>query len=1041
MAKLERAMRRLGRRVWDTPIVCAMTWFLFGVVMLFFMLFSPLCLSTRPCNISQLTEKMVLTSYPGSEVPHGTEIEIYCTNNQLVPSHPVLKCDDSVLQPIDAVHCMTTAAAQEAARQAQKKQAEQEKSNSACAITPTEGRTCPAVGTLKILLKNTPRDFCYSYWEVCNEVYPLLTGAEHDLVTNECRIYCSPADPYAICSSLRDGECQLNENCIWNPNAVPPDPKCGSYAPILVDETVPLGGFKSKTVEQILRETTCFIAGPECMELRGSCREIDNGEYIRKETCVNQRTTWEKRDSTRFIHWDNVETDASRSCAMGGRWILQRGTNRNGADMCQVVGRQQNWDLIPTYDLGNPFGLTDYNDVTTQQINARAAEKRLRWDHLECKFEANQNNVPEPYIRLVDCSCDRRFCSDRGNAVPNPAYPATSTIRCICTCDEERYGGPRCEQLRCIARTDEIANPHPNGVCKEGRYFLAGEFCTPQCADRFAPTDPGPFECLGDGTWDQAGQEFDCVMTFHSCNAFTDIVNAADPSCEEGSSIKELEYCTPVCELGFEPNPAVPIQCLRSGLATRFECKRPCQQPYVINSKQTGACQKRRRIVGGQICRPDCETGTYAMPPDDRTCQDDGQLSGVPFACLTGDPPEGWKAPGTLDEVVYVSDPDAGEKHFGTIDTDLSNQGAHRRNGTCSAGYTGYPACSDLMRCQVMADVANSADPPCEEGLVVSIQCTPKCLTGFNPDTPKLVCIDNILYPPRFECMPEFAGTCEIMAYTAFGVSGLWVLVLFCLVCLSREKAAPKDFDVKGEMNNYNVYRSEVADSGEVDPLTPKSRKKRSSRGGLADIPEDGVLPSGKSGVQHYDFKSMASRELTSSERQAIIDNRSSTDFFVPESQLAEYMQKKAMMESIEDDEDAKSQSRAPSVASTPSMMSYASYDPQEGLKSPQGYPLQRFKTTKPGYICDACDNVKPKGSVMFSAREESYDVCMECVLKMARGFGTPKDLYLQEQARQESLKDDPITIGISPHEKFVKSAPKREKEETRIPNEKLRVT
>lgn len=204
------------------------------------------------------------------------------------------------------------------------------------------------------------------------------------------------------------------------------------------------------------------------------------------------------------------------------------------------------------------------------------------------------------------------------------------------------------------------------------------------------------------------------------------------------------------------------------------------------------------------------------------------------------------------------------------------------------------------------------------------------------------------------------------------------------------------------------------------------------------------------------DFKALKTRELTSAEKQAIIDNRSATDFFVPESQMGEYLQRRAVLDALAEQAEQETQY---SAATTPSMMSYASYDPQEGLKSPQGYPLQRFKTQKAGYICDACDLAKPKGSVMFSAREESYDICNECVLKMAHGYGTPKDLLLQEEARKEQIRIEELAlaredgpgagvapgggagkIGLSPHEKMLANK-KRAKEEQRVVSDRLRIT
>eukprot|EP00392_Amoebophrya_sp_AT5.2_P019231 g19988.t1 len=308
--KFERALRRFGRRVWDTPIVCAAIWFLAGCIMLLFMLFSPLCFSTRPCNVSQLAEKMVLTDYPASVVPHGTSISVRCVRGEFVPSHPVLECSDSVLEPIDKLVCTTTQSAAEAARAAMQAQAGAAKENAACQITPESARNCPAVGTLKIRLPNTSRDFCFSYWGV-----------------------------------LLDGQCQLNENCIWDRETK----TCDSYAPQLIDETVPLGGFVSQA-QAIARDSICFMAGPECLEVRGSCQEIDNGEYIRGTSCKAERSYWEKRDETRFIQWDPMRTPQAQACSLGGRWIVLQGSRPLGHEQCDVVARQNSYSTVPIYD-------------------------------------------------------------------------------------------------------------------------------------------------------------------------------------------------------------------------------------------------------------------------------------------------------------------------------------------------------------------------------------------------------------------------------------------------------------------------------------------------------------------------------------------------------------------------------------------------------------------------------------------------------------------------------------------------------------------
>lgn len=183
-------------------------------------------------------------------------------------------------------------------------------------------------------------------------------------------------------------------------------------------------------------------------------------------------------------------------------------------------------DQIPIYDVGNPLGVPDYSTGIDRYKKIVSARQRLEWKHRNCTFLAeSQHGGLAEYMRLEDCSCQRRYCHDRGTARPNPDFPDESHVRCLCTCDNSGFGGAFCEYNTCKARTDDIANPHPDGFCREKEYFAPGETCTPRCADRFEATRPGPFVCQGDGTWDDDGMAADCVMTFFRCSAPTRVEN------------------------------------------------------------------------------------------------------------------------------------------------------------------------------------------------------------------------------------------------------------------------------------------------------------------------------------------------------------------------------------------------------------------------------------------------------------------------------------------------------------------------------------
>lgn len=125
-----------------------------------------------------------------------------------------------------------------------------------------------------------------------------------------------------------------------------------------------------------------------------------------------------------------------------------------------------------------------------------------------------------------------------------------------------------------------------------------------------------------------------------------------------------------------------------------------------------------------------------------------------------------------------------------------------------------------------------AAEPPCEEGRTVPIECTPVCQDGYSASIPKLLCRDNVLYPPTFECNPEFTNMCEVMMYVSFGISGLWVLILVCLLIIAKEKATARHFNVKKEMKNYNRYVPSAKAKSRVRPIDAAD----------ADMAEDGGL-------------------------------------------------------------------------------------------------------------------------------------------------------------------------------------------------------
>lgn len=161
---------------------------------------------------------------------------------------------------------------------------------------------------------------------------------------------------------------------------------------------------------------------------------------------------------------------------------------------------------------------------------------------------------------------------------------------------------------------------------------------------------------------------------------------------------------------------------------------------------------------------------------------------------------------------------------------------------------------------------------------------------------------------------------------------------------------------------------------------------------------------------QYFDLSKAASSQQAPN--KLAVDTFSHTDYYIPQSQMEDMRAREAERRGLEGSESSEDEAEKKRSADTPSLVSYASYDHEAGLLSPQGYPLKKWTSDRFGYLCDGCEVEQDQGVVLFSSREESYDICYQCALKMAHGYGTPKDLVLQELERisEEDIKSSTTT-------------------------------
>jgi len=165
--------------------------------------------------------------------------------------------------------------------------------------------------------------------------------------------------------------------------------------------------------------------------------------------------------------------------------------------------------------------------------------------------------------------------------------------------------------------------------CSSGQMIESGQNCTTSCEQGYQPS-VSTLRC-SDGVLTPL--QFVCLEL--SCESPFNVSFGAEPACLEGGSVSPGGRCTPACEGGYVPSEAV-LSCARGDLSPgTFRCdEAACDAPSDVLYAASPSCSGLVRVTSRSSCTPQCQDGY--LPSETSLQCIRGQLSPATFACEPG---------------------------------------------------------------------------------------------------------------------------------------------------------------------------------------------------------------------------------------------------------------------------------------------------------------------------------------------------------------------------------------------------------------------
>eukprot|EP00929_Paragymnodinium_shiwhaense_P019215 TRINITY_DN1317_c3_g1_i1.p1 TRINITY_DN1317_c3_g1~~TRINITY_DN1317_c3_g1_i1.p1 ORF type:complete len:1233 (+),score=207.23 TRINITY_DN1317_c3_g1_i1:248-3946(+) len=532
------------------------------------------CVSTNPCEIGVLAMNLGVKCKEDPDLEdmmHGDVCTVVCDNPEQVPNVQKLVCDDGIVLGGEQLQC-----AKRKVFVAPKQGGLQEG-----AITGGQLRTAcvraknlkcaagPGGTSLLLSMPNVTATQCSSLLNECKGMNSMFTFMDHLAYIGADAVY--------------GGICNLG--CMVS--AIPE----GGGAPILPTP---------EPERDYFAEPSSYLPRcpgmPMCIHVNYSCNEADNGDYYRYPTCISDEPQWVKLSASHRIRYDS-----SPQWSQGGKWIIER---LSGDDVSPAI--------LPMYE---NRGLELGRQPIFQ--NQEPMMGWFEWQY-NCRRKVSAVEYAETFKKvnlfLGDCTCtDYHDCNGNGKA----SGSKLNGPNCQCTCNKG-YRGKNCDIRMCkspgvlyaanpACKEGEYIDPGQTctPLCEEG-YIPTNETytCTadgaglqpaficersrtappPLSADALAyiqefglpvTTTPRPpcsaIDCRyrGEPKFPERNADGSCIclcygnFTGSDCSSWkgscpapepATIMNAADPTCEEGSRVETV--CTPQCKPGYIPLPA-----------------------------------------------------------------------------------------------------------------------------------------------------------------------------------------------------------------------------------------------------------------------------------------------------------------------------------------------------------------------------------------------------------------------------------------------------------------------------------------------------
>eukprot|EP00747_Dinoflagellata_sp_TGD_P211086 gnl/TRDRNA2_/TRDRNA2_84290_c0_seq1.p1 gnl/TRDRNA2_/TRDRNA2_84290_c0~~gnl/TRDRNA2_/TRDRNA2_84290_c0_seq1.p1 ORF type:complete len:1140 (+),score=166.66 gnl/TRDRNA2_/TRDRNA2_84290_c0_seq1:93-3512(+) len=540
----------------SAAVICAFVLIVVAITGPLFAFVIVSCVTTRPCKIGNLLSLIGAECEEGSSISntmmHGETCTVLCSFG-LVPTSPVLTCDDGVASGADGLRC---------------------------GPPPTEFPTMPPMDETNARVIEDHRTACLQAMTIQCDAPPGgaawmmrlegLSAKQCEFFLAECRAL-NPAFEFVQhscnnCTTSDLGACTFGcytpSILVSRTTTTPAPPPPPSIAP-------PAGP----------PEPECDMRGPPCIHIVNSCNAGDNGDYFRSSTCIDDNPQWVQPDKSHRMRYV-----ARRADQQGGTWIIEEGADPKFSFYGTESARQPTHELLPR------FGRYGWNAACREYINSFT-------------YQISYRSVN---IRLEGCTCnDVQDCNDHGRAVGDK----DNGPNCFCECDPG-WSGEKCDIPLCNV-PDVLFALVP--ACEEGKFIPANGKCTTQCEEGYAPTEkeltcdeygiffiPRRFKC----------EKIETVQANEAALFYVDTTTEL-PACHEkdcsfrgqprGDRHPRTGKCICICDENFQGEDC---------RVTIGECRAPKQQ--LIPHAQVAVCDEG--MIVKTSCTGLCEPGYYAMP-------------------------------------------------------------------------------------------------------------------------------------------------------------------------------------------------------------------------------------------------------------------------------------------------------------------------------------------------------------------------------------------------------------------------------------------